>query len=86
MVGDTFPTGFDPTDGTSIKITGGKIVMGVPTRPVVTVSGLPACGAGTQGAMYLVTDALAPVALAIVGAGGAVKVGVICNGTNWIVQ
>jgi hypothetical protein len=36
--------------------------------------------------MYFVTDALLPAALAIVASGGAVKVGVTCNGTNWIVQ
>jgi hypothetical protein len=35
--------------------------------------------------MYIVTDALTPVALATVAGGGAVKVPVICNGTNWIV-
>ncbi len=56
------------------------------TRPIVTVATLPACAAVTKGFMYFVTDSLTPVALAIVAGGGAVQIGVLCNGTNWIVQ
>lgn len=58
----------------------------VARRPVVAVAGLPACNAASKGALYMVTDALAPVALATVAAAGAVSVGVTCDGTNWIVQ
>lgn len=57
-----------------------------PQRSVVVISSLPTCNAGTKGAMYLVTDALLPAALATVASGGAVVVGVTCNGTVWIVQ
>lgn len=74
------------TAGQVIAYNGSVIVCQAPTRPTATISNLPACGAGTQGAMYFVTDALLPVALAAVGAGGAVKIGVTCNGTTWVVQ
>ena len=52
----------------------------------VAVGSLPACNAGRAGSRSGVTDALAPVALATVAGGGSVKVGVYCDGTNWIVQ
>lgn len=55
-------------------------------RPVTTVALLPTCSASNKGLMYFVTDSLLPAALAIVANGGAVQVGVLCNGTNWIVQ
>lgn len=54
-------------------------------RPVTTIGSLPSCSSSLQGVSYFVTDALTPVALSTVVAGGAVKVPVICNGTNWIV-
>lgn len=72
--------------GHGLVYNGSSIVCQGPQRPSVAISGLPACGASTQGLMYFVTDALGPVALATVVAGGAVKVGVTCNGTVWIVQ
>lgn len=53
--------------------------------PVTTVGALPACAAATTGIFYVVTDALLPASLAVVAAGGAVVVPVVCNGTNWIV-
>jgi hypothetical protein len=74
------------TAGQSLNYDGSVIGCAAPTRPSTTVAGLPTCNSGAQGRMYFVTDALLPVALAIVGAGGAVKIGVTCNGTAWIVQ
>lgn len=56
------------------------------TAPSSTVASLPTCNAGTAGALYLVTNALAPVALSVVVGGGLINVSVICNGTNWVVQ
>jgi hypothetical protein len=56
------------------------------SRPITTVAGLPTCNANNKGKMFFVTDTLAPVALATVAGGGAVQIGVLCNGTNWIVQ
>ena len=53
--------------------------------PVTTVASLPAASAALRGVRYLVTDALVPVALAAVAGGGAVVVGVMCNGSAWIV-
>lgn len=50
----------------------------------VTVAALPACGAGTKGAMHGVTDALAPAYLVAVVGGGAVGAPVYCDGTNWV--
>lgn len=58
----------------------------LPVRLTTTVAALPACATATRGTMYVVTDALLPAALATVANGGAVVVGVLCNGTNWIVQ
>lgn len=66
-------------DGTSLGCS-------APSRPIATVSTLPTCNSASQSMMYFVTDALTPVALAAIASGGAVKVGVICNGTLWIVQ
>lgn len=58
-----------------------------PTKaPSSTVSTLPACTSSLQGVRFVVTDALTPVALANVTGGGAVVVGVICNGTTWIIN
>lgn len=63
------------------------LICAAPTRPTSTVATLgTTCTSGQAGQMYLVTDALLPAALAVVAGGGAVKVGVLCNGTNWIVQ
>ena len=74
------------TAGQVLAFNGSGIVCQAPSRPVTTVSGLPTCNSGTQGVIYFVTDALTPVALATVAGSGAVKIGVTCNGTNWIVQ
>jgi hypothetical protein len=54
--------------------------------PPVAIGALQACAAGSAGARATVNDALAPAALAVVAAGGAVTVGVLCDGANWIVQ
>jgi FAD/FMN-containing dehydrogenase len=53
--------------------------------PVIPVASLPACNAASEGAMYGVNNALAPVALATVAGGGAIHTLVYCNGSNWIV-
>lgn len=63
-----------------------SVVQAIPTRPTTVVASLPACSTATRGMMYMVTDALTPVAIATVTGGGAVIVGVICNGSAWIVQ
>lgn len=57
----------------------------VPQAPATTVGSLPACSTALRGRIYIATDALLPAALAVVAAGGAVTVAVVCNGTNWIV-
>lgn len=72
--------------GQSIVYNGSAITCQAPQRPSVTVAGLPTCNSGAQGLMYFVTNALGPVALSAVVGGGAVAVGVTCNGTTWIVQ
>jgi hypothetical protein len=48
-----------------------------------TVATLPACGAGTDGAMTIVTDATAPTYRGALVGGGAVKTPVFCDGTAW---
>jgi len=62
------------TNTTSIDI--------LPALKGYTVGTLPS---GTAGNLAYVTDALAPVALAIVAAGGAATVVVMFNGSSWIV-
>lgn len=52
---------------------------------VTTIGSLATCNAAAQGTRMVVTDALTPVALATVVAGGSVVVSVMCNGTVWIV-
>jgi hypothetical protein len=76
--------------GQALQYNGTVLTCTAPTRPIATVgaggSQLPTCNTGTKGAMYIVTDALTPVAIATVVGGGAVSIGVTCNGANWIVQ
>jgi hypothetical protein len=65
----------------------GGVSGGTACRPTfATVATLPACNAGQQGIMFMVNDATTPTALATVAGGGAVHVGVTCNGANWIVE
>lgn len=78
------------TSGQVLQYNGTAINCGAPTRPIATIgtggSQLPTCNSTTKGAMYLVTDALTPVALATAVGGGSINIGVTCNGSNWIVQ
>ncbi len=65
---------------------GGAIVLGYVKTGTVAVGSLPGCAAGTKGARYFVTDsntALTAGIGAIVAAGGANNVPVVCDGTNW---
>jgi hypothetical protein len=72
--------------GDCVTSVGAVATTCTPKRPVTTVGSLPSCTSGIKGQMQMVTDALVPVAIATVAAGGAVSIGVTCNGTNWIVQ
>lgn len=76
--------------GQTLQYNGTALACAAPTRPLATVGAgggqLPTCNSTTKGAMYIVTDALTPVAIATVIGGGAVSIGVTCNGANWIVQ
>jgi hypothetical protein len=65
---------------------GGVSASSACRQTIPTVAGLPTCSGGSQGQMYMVANALTPSALATVAGGGAVIVGVTCNGTNWIVE
>jgi len=76
--------------GQVVQYNGSALVCVPPTRPLATIgaggSQLPTCNSGTKGQMFMVTDALTPVAIATVVGGGAVSIGVTCNGANWVVQ
>jgi hypothetical protein len=78
------------TAGQVVQYSGSALTCTAPTRPIATIgaggSQLPTCNSTTKGAMYIVTDALTPVAIATVVGGGVVSIGVTCSGTNWIVQ
>lgn len=53
---------------------------------VTTVGALPVCDVSHAGIIRMVTDATTPTYNATLTGGGAVKVMVICNGTNWMSQ
>lgn len=72
--------------GQAVVYNGSALVCAAPQRPTATVATLPTCNSAARGTMYIVTDALAPVALAAVAAGGVVVIGATCNGAAWIVQ
>lgn len=72
--------------GQTLQYNGSVLACGATQRPLTTVGALPTCNSAARGVMYFVTDSLTPVALATVVAGGAVQIGVTCNGTAWIVQ
>lgn len=50
-----------------------------------TVAGLPAASSALTGARLFVTDANATTFLSTVAGGGANKVPVVCDGTNWLI-
>ncbi|MBV8807962.1 MAG: hypothetical protein JO033_04755 [Acidobacteriaceae bacterium] len=52
--------------------------------PASTVASLPTCNAGAQDQIRIVTDANAPTYNATVAGGGAVRIPVYCNGSNWV--
>lgn len=53
--------------------------------PIVTIANLPTCNAGSNGLIYQVTNALAPIVAALPIAGGLVTTLVHCNGTIFVV-
>lgn len=66
--------------------TSGFTCQSSPQVPSTVVGSLPTCNAGAAGKIYLVTDALTPVALAAAVGNGAVVVSVVCTGSAWLVQ
>lgn len=56
-----------------------------PGTPTSTVAELPAAATAGVGARSFVTDALGPAVLVAVVGGGAIKVPVYSDGTNWYV-
>lgn len=54
-------------------------------HPATTVASLPAAGTAGQGATAFVTDATATTARSTVAGGGANKVLVMSDGTNWLI-
>jgi hypothetical protein len=57
--------------------------MGAIQLPASTVAQLPVCDAQHIGVLRTVTDATTPTFNATAVGGGAVRVPVHCNGTNW---
>ena len=68
-----------------LKISSSGTTGGVIRFDPVTVANLPAAATAGAGARGFVTDALMPVYGSTVTGGGAVKVPVYSDGTNWIV-
>lgn len=71
--------------GGQTQTTGLTIFNGTAIRPSYAVASLPTAAAGLAGAMAWVTDANATTFLSTVAGGGANKVPVSCNGTNWVI-
>ncbi len=71
--------------GAQTPTTGLTIKGGCAIRPSYTVANLPAAATVGAGAMAWVTDANATTFLGTVAGGGANKVPVSCDGTNWLI-
>lgn len=71
--------------GAQTLVTSFTIKGGVPIRPSSKVGSLPTCDAARTGGMAWVTDANATTFLSTVAGGGANKVPVSCDGTNWVI-
>lgn len=82
-----FQTAKAGTTGTAQNslVTSLTIKNGVPIRPSFTVANLPAAATAGAGAMAWVTDATATTFLSTVAGGGANKVPVSSDGTNWVI-
>jgi hypothetical protein len=63
----------------------GSARLYVPVTGATTVSGLPAAATAGAGARAFVTDATLTVFLSTVAGGGANKVPVVSDGTNWLI-
>jgi hypothetical protein len=63
----------------------GSARLYVPVTGATTVSGLPAAATAGAGARAFVTDANATTFLSTVAGGGANKVPVVSDGTNWLI-
>jgi hypothetical protein len=81
---NTFSGGVTTFGGT-VNVTGAVTATTSLKTGAVAVASLPTCNAGAQGTRYFVTDANATTFAATVAAGGANKVPVVCDGTNWII-
>ena len=68
-----------------VKVTNGSTGVGIIQTPATTVAALPAAATAGAGARSFVTDALATVFLSVVAGGGANKVPVVSDGTNWVI-
>lgn len=86
----TGSNGGNPTIGTSagnVAITPALVGGSYLQTGVVAVGSLPTCDAGTKGARHFVNDSNAVSYTAgigaVVAAGGATNVPVVCDGTNW---
>lgn len=72
--------------GTVLTLTSSLATFGVAVKPLVTTVGsLPAAGTAGAGAIAYVSDANANTRLSTVAAGGANKVIVYSDGTNWLI-
>jgi hypothetical protein len=68
-----------------LKVTDGSSGAGVIQTPALTVATLPAAATAGAGARSFVTDANATTFLSTVAGGGANKVPVVSDGTNWLI-
>lgn len=68
-----------------LKVSDGSTGAGVIVTPSRTVSALPAAATAGAGARSFVTDATATTFLSTVAGGGANKVPVVSDGTNWLI-
>lgn len=73
-------------DGTWTDTVTGKLVAGTYLKSAsTTVAGLPSAATAGAGARHFVTDATVTTFASVVAGGGANKVPVVSDGTNWLI-
>lgn len=96
LLGNTVTTGYNSARPFLWNISTGAVVidqgaagttMGGNLRLALTnVAALPACAAGSEGALRAITDATSATFNAAVAGGGGNHVMAYCNGTGWVVH
>ncbi|MBX9934865.1 MAG: hypothetical protein K2Y56_25710 [Methylobacterium sp.] len=84
MTANTTPLTFGVNGASKLKLDQSFVQLTVPQRlAAYTVAALPACNAGLQDALLVVTDAFAPTYRGALTGGGSVRTPAYCDGAIW---